>query len=204
LFNKQPTDFDDTTNLIGWGSYLFPFHLNKENSSKLDSSFQNTSEIMAAMVATFALGYLLLKTNVSIRYIGDSITALQWIHDQRFRGGPSLRSTVALTMIQHFMNIRPHSVLHVAGKANTINDELSRGIPRAVLSLHHSHQEIESTRIHDLLTLVNPLLPLSSVDDFSTLLNFLQPQLTTSPQPIPLPLSHKCGDRTNRLESRTG
>ena len=176
LFNKAPSSGDDTSNLIGWGSYLLPYHLTKQNSNCLDSSFQNTSEIMAASVATFTLGYLLSATNVTVRYIGDSVTALMWLRDHRYRGGPSLRSTIALTMAHHFARIKTHSTLHVAGKSNTINDELSRGITRPSLLLHHSQLEIRSPRIQALLCLLNPLSPFTSVNDFSELLDlFLQP-----------------------------
>ena len=90
-----------------------------------DSSFQNLSEFIGAIIAV-AGQVIMGRQSQSMSLRGDSITALTWAITERPKGERVSRAAVIWTMVCVGLNIHIDGVTHIAGKCNTVCDSLSR------------------------------------------------------------------------------
>ena len=92
---------------------------------KNDSSFENLSEFIAAIVTVLGFTWLGYKgKNLGLR--GDSITALQWAITERRRGSSVTRTAIVWTVLCVAADVHATEITHVAGVDNKICDQLSR------------------------------------------------------------------------------
>jgi len=127
-----------------------------------DSSFQNTMEFIAVIMA---LGLLASKgiRNIRFRLRGDSRTALAWSHKQRFKPGPSEAAAVAFILFAQEYGLRmgeeEEDLQFILGIVNVACDDLSRG--RSPTELGYDQEIIQSIkegdRLWELLELCHPL-----------------------------------------------
>ena len=90
-----------------------------------DSSFQNLSEFLGAILAILgqvALGYR--GRSVALR--GDSVTALTWAITKRPRGERVTKAAMVFTLLCIAAGVDVREVTHIAGTANKNCDRLSR------------------------------------------------------------------------------
>lgn len=113
--------------LISIASYEFPFDLHEQ------SKYQNTVEFIAVVIGIWILTRHDVR-DCHLELVGDSITALTWSYDERFKGLFNLGPAVAFTMLGTYYNIWVASIIHVAGENNQLYDSLSRGKNAAELN----------------------------------------------------------------------
>ena len=90
-----------------------------------DSSFQNLSEFIGAVIAV--AGQVIMGLHgqtMSLR--GDSVTALTWAITERPKGERVTRAAIIWTMLCVAVNINIDSITHISGKSNGVCDALSR------------------------------------------------------------------------------
>ena len=90
-----------------------------------DSSFQNLSEFIGAVIAV--AGQVIMGLHgqtMSLR--GDSVTALTWAITERPKGERVTRAAIIWTMLCVAVNINIDSITHISGKSNRVCDALSR------------------------------------------------------------------------------
>jgi hypothetical protein len=90
-----------------------------------DSSFQNLSEFIGAIIAVMgqiALG--LAGQSLALR--GDSVTALTWSITERVRGSLVTNASMVWTLLCVAADIHVQQVIHIAGVDNDKCDRLSR------------------------------------------------------------------------------
>ena len=99
----------------------FPFLVNK------DSSFQNTCEFIAIVSAVFVLAVRGFK-HFSYELIGDSMSSLKWSRSGFTKSTIARNAAVGMSLI----SVKADAVLvkteHIAGKLNTVCDNLSRNV----------------------------------------------------------------------------
>ena len=106
-------------------SASFPYCLEQ------DSSFQNTVEFIAVVLAMACLASLGVS-NASVRLRGDNVSSLKWSVKERFKGCLCLNAAVVYIAIGSRCDLRVEETIHLPGVENTICDGLSRGIPPSV------------------------------------------------------------------------
>lgn len=91
----------------------------------VDSSFQNLSEFIGAILA--AIGEVVLGYGgSSLALRGDSITALTWAITERPRGSIVTNAAMIWTLLCIATDINIRKVTHIAGEENDKCDRLSR------------------------------------------------------------------------------
>ena len=121
-----------------------------------DSSFQNTMEFLAILLAMYRvkrLGFV----NTRVHIIGDNTSSLHWCDKERFRGGRS--NSPALAYIILGMEVQNEIVTSsfIKGEENIHCDKMSRGIrPRALgypkevcWNAHRDKEFVELVRLVD-------------------------------------------------------
>jgi len=155
---------------------VFPFSLNA------DSSFQNSVEFIAVVVALGALSSLgVSECGVSLR--GDSSTALSWSSSERFRAGRSQRAALAFVLIGTQFDIQISEKEHIAGTVNCTCDGLSRNALPSDLGFDATHTFDTTHPCWDkLLKFCNPATDPTSVPlaELTSTCNLLIHELTTS------------------------
>jgi hypothetical protein len=193
---------DDTSaGFMGGGRADFPFHLNG------DSSHQNTCEFIAIVLGVVSIART-GRSGVSLRLIGDSVSALKWSHAESWKGHLCRRAAVIFLLFGVAFDIHVEEDEHVAGKINTICDDLSRGVsPEEVGVPSHRVIDLEGHAITArLIELCDPRITLNSEQDFVELwrevqgcIRGIKDELVTGilpvwsdsgvPSPLPFPLS---------------
>jgi hypothetical protein len=101
-----------------------------------DSSFQNTSEFLAAIVGLM-LAIRLGCSGASVCFRGDSISALTWLESGRFRSSYTIKCASVLTHLCIVHNIHVNKSQHISADMNFLADALSRfhdhGLPTSAL-----------------------------------------------------------------------
>ena len=145
---------------------------------KDDSSFQNLSEFIAAIVAV--LGFIRLGhagKNLILR--GDSITALQWAITERTRGSIVTRAAIVWTVLCIAADVHVTEVTHIAGVDNEICDQLSRRGTMTEKSVGDEAKDLgledvkvlafdSDSTVSDLIKLCDPLKSFDTDASFST------------------------------------
>ena len=154
---------------------IFPF----SDLSKTDSSFQNSCEFIAVVVALYCLCRLDF-TDVGYELIGDSRTALSWCKRGSAKSPLAWKASIAFSLLCIYGNLRLQTTTHVPGKENVVCDGLSRGGNGADFHLPaHSVVPVALLdEIKQLLTLINPCF--SQVQDLEAqyaICSFLQSKL---------------------------
>ena len=91
----------------------------------IDSSFQNLSEFLGAILAI--LGQLALGLGGrSVALRGDSVTALTWAITERPRGERVTKAAMVFSLLCIAAGVDVKEVTHIAGSENTKCDRLSR------------------------------------------------------------------------------
>jgi hypothetical protein len=189
---------DDTSGgFMGGGRADFPFHLNG------DSSHQNTCEFIAIVLGVVSIART-GRSGVSLRLIGDSVSALKWSHCERWKGHLCRRAAVIFLLFGVAFDIHVEEDEHVAGKTNTICDDLSRGVsPEEVGIPHQRVIDLEGHAITArLMESCDPRITLNSERDFielwrevQTCIRDIKNELLTSASPfwadsgVPSPLA---------------
>jgi hypothetical protein len=152
---------DASGGLMGGGRADFPFHLNG------DASHQNTCEFIAIVLGVVSIART-GRSGVSLRLIGDSVSALKWSHYERWRGHLCRRAAMVFLLFGVAFDIHVEEDEHVAGKVNTICDDLSRGVsPEKVGVPVHRVIDLEGHAITArLIELCDPRITLDSERDF--------------------------------------
>jgi hypothetical protein len=155
---------DISGNVIGAGSFIFPFGL------KSDSSYQNTCEFIAVVVGVMSVWRLGLY-NTSIRLKGDSATSLAWSESEKFHGDIALRTAVVFTQLAIRSNIEVSEIEFIPGVDNIACDKLSRGSSPLDLGFTHAQTILQDNDVNECLALCNPLQKLESIAQLSSLLS---------------------------------
>jgi hypothetical protein len=143
----------------------------------IDSSFQNLSEFIGAILAV--IGQIIIgMSGRSIALRGDSITALTWAITERPRGSIVSNASMVWTLLCVASDIDVKEVTHIAGKDNVNCDRLSRreqDEPKTSVEQMAEEMGIGGTRVVELggqeavmkiLRLCNPKIVLATESEF--------------------------------------
>ena len=145
---------------------------------KDDSSFQNLSEFIAAIVAV--LGFVRLGyTGKNLILRGDSITALQWAITERTRGSIVTRAAIVWTVLCIAADVHVTEITHIAGADNKSCDQLSRRCATTEKSVGDEAKDLglenvkvlafdSDSTVFDLIKLCDPLESFDTDASFST------------------------------------
>jgi hypothetical protein len=126
-----------------------------------DSSYQNTCEFLAVVVAFFILGKMGFR-DVTLLVVGDSMTSNHWCAAERYKGKSAHRAALIFTIIATHFNYWVFDTEWICSSDNSEMDMLSRGgeIPRSMYQ--NEEQILHFGQMREVLALVgscNPLLP---------------------------------------------
>ena len=142
-------------NLIGVDGLQFSFTLEG------DSSYQNTCEFLAVVVAFLVLGRL-GWSHISIRLIGDSVTSNHWCADERYKGSASQRASFVYTLIATHFHLWVSDSEWISSESNEEMDGLSRGLIDPILDWGLTSDQVFSLSMNqcvlDLISSCNPQL----------------------------------------------
>jgi hypothetical protein len=142
-------------NLIGVDGLQFSFTLEG------DSSYQNTCEFLAVVVAFLVLGRL-GWSHISIRLIGDSVTSNHWCADERYKGSASQRASFVYTLIATHFHFWVSDSEWISSESNEEMDGLSRGLIDPILDWGLTSDQVFSLSMNqcvlDLISSCNPQL----------------------------------------------
>ena len=124
---------------------------------KNDSSYQNSCEFIAIVMAIFLCALLGFR-DFSFYLYGDNVSSLSWANHG---GGISSRAksaSIALSLINIRIQSRLYSVTHVPGKLNIVTDGLSRGKTCQELGLDTitTSSREHCLLLNDFLMIINP------------------------------------------------
>ena len=145
----------EKTQLLGLGSHMFEFDL------KGDSSYQNTCEFLAVVVAFLVLGKMGYR-DVTLLVIGDSRTSNHWCAAERYKGKSAHRAALIFTILATHFNLWVFDTEWICSSDNGEMDMLSRGgeIPRSMYEEQSQVLKFGHMReVMDLVEACNPLLP---------------------------------------------
>ena len=91
-----------------------------------DSSYQNTSELLAVILGLLIAAYL-GRVNFSFSATGDSMTTLSWLVKDRVASALGKRAGIAYTIIASTLGAFNTGTVFKRGADNTLYDDLSRG-----------------------------------------------------------------------------
>ena len=141
-----------------------------------NSSFQNLSEFIGAIVAVAGLVHLGYR-GCSLELRGDSVTALQWAITERPRGTLVTHAAMVWTLLCISAEVNIASVTHLPGKDNHICDSLSRrgATPDMTVKEHALSMGIngkvldvgENSAMGDIIKACDPSLLIDSEEDFA-------------------------------------
>jgi hypothetical protein len=135
-----------------------------------DSSYQNTAEFIGAIFVIITMTRLGFQ-NIKVKLRGDSISALTWAVEEKFRSDLVHNAAVVFILLLISTGAEIVGYEHLAGEANWRCDALSRP------SLMKSHGELgiggipfldfrEDPVAQEIIRLCDPALPVDSDDDF--------------------------------------
>ena len=158
----QATENSDY-NLLG----AFQFDLSDLNFGN-DSSFQNLAEFITAILSLCGTIKLLGSFN-SVSFRGDSVTALQWCHEHRFKSIQAKNSSFIFIMILLRYNIQVDKVIHISSEENWKCDVLSRS--KSFNEIKSNYVEFHNIELvnfcySSLLNLCNPFVVYQDQDSF--------------------------------------
>ena len=116
-------------------SVVLPYRLEQ------DSSFQNTVEFIAVVLAMACLASLGIS-NASVRLRGDNVSSLRWSVKERFKGSLCLNAAVVYIAIGSHCDLRVEETIHLPGVENITCDGLSRGIAPSGFGFTHDQLTI--------------------------------------------------------------
>jgi hypothetical protein len=140
---------------LGLDAYKFDFDLGG------DSSYQNTCEFLAVVVAFLTLGALGWR-NITLSVVGDSMTSNHWCAAERYKGRSSHRAAFIFTLIATHFNFWVSETEWICSSENEDMDLLSRGSKRPEEMVRVNEQVLnlrELKGVQDLVNSCNPLLP---------------------------------------------
>ena len=94
-----------------------------------DSSFQNVSEFVAAVMGTIMIikmGLLFMIKDMGVGLRGDSITAITWITKERYRGESVSNAAMVYTLLGIACGSVVSEATHLSAANNWRADDLSR------------------------------------------------------------------------------
>ena len=100
----------------------------------VDSSFQNLSEFIGAILAVMEQ-IVLGRSTQSLALRGDSVTALTWSITERVRGLIVSNASMVWTVLCVAADINVQQIVHIAGVDNKKCDQLSRRGNQSVMTL---------------------------------------------------------------------
>jgi hypothetical protein len=133
----------------------FPFNVNK------DSSFQNTCEFIAIVAAVFVLTIRGFQ-HFTYELIGDSMSSLKWSKSGFTKSIIARNAAVGMSLVSIKADANLCRTEHIAGKFNTVCDDLSRNlVVDSMLCLKHLEIiDREKDSIIQLLSLCDSTLEL--------------------------------------------
>jgi hypothetical protein len=137
-----------------------------------DSSHQNTSEFIGAILVVMTLHKLGIR-NPKVMLRGDSITALTWASEERFRGDLVTNASIVFILLMIATGTEIVSQHHIPGEDNWRCDGLSRpSLGKTAEELGLSGVRLLSLTddpdIAEILQLCDPRCSIDSEDDFSS------------------------------------
>jgi hypothetical protein len=139
---------------------------------KDDSSHQNTSEFIGAILVVLTLRKLGIR-NPKVMLRGDSITALTWAYEERFRGDLVTNASIVFILLMISTGTEIVSQHHIPGENNWRCDGLSRpSLGKTAEELGLSGVRILSLTddpdMAEILQLCDPRRSIDSEGDFSS------------------------------------
>lgn len=141
-----------------------------------DSSYQNLSEFIGAILAVF--GHVLMgNKGKSLALRGDSVTALTWAITERSRGSIVTNAAMIWTLLCVAADVDIREITHIAGELNDSCDQLSRRDADTGMSVVE-HAEVlgiasaneldlaNNINVMALLRLCDPAIGIDSDDEF--------------------------------------
>ena len=142
----------------------------------VDSSFQNLSEFIGAILAV--AGQVILGfsgRNVALR--GDSVTALTWAITERPRGVRVTNASMVFTLLCIAADVNVKEITHIAGEDNEQCDRLSRRGSNPTMSVSEEAEDMGirgavvvemnlDQSVMDIIALCDPRAELSSEAQF--------------------------------------
>jgi hypothetical protein len=113
-----------------------------------DSSYQNTSEYIGALIGVIGLVQLGLR-GMDIELRGDSMSALTWAETERPRGELVTNATMVYTVLCVTYGIETKRTSHICGDDNYRCDKLSR-LSESGQSVHEVLQQLGLHNVPDL------------------------------------------------------
>lgn len=94
-----------------------------------DSSFQNTNEFLAVVLALAVIFQKkLVKPGFTYELFGDSVVSLAWVMAGRARSSIAKGASIGFALLSIHLQAEPYGTFHVAGVDNVVYDGLSRGL----------------------------------------------------------------------------
>ena len=140
-------------------SATFPYVLEQ------DSSFQNTVEFIAIVLAMACLASLGVS-NASVRLRGDNVSSLKWSVKERFKGCRCLNAAVVYIAIGSRCDLRVDETVHLPGLQNIVCDRLSRGTPPSVFGFRADQLVICERQEEMFLEVLSLCCPSTLLQDF--------------------------------------
>jgi hypothetical protein len=134
--------------------------------SEYDSSFQNTMEFIGIVIGIAMIARKGIN-NINVRIIGDSMSALCWAGDEKYRSPHIRRAASVLVAMSVKFGIEINEAEHIAGVENEVCDSLSRG--DTPMDLRWEGMVMGSNGeewLEELLDLVDPTLLIEEEEDF--------------------------------------
>jgi hypothetical protein len=111
--------------LVGAGAIVFGYN------TESDSRYQNSCEFIAALLGLASLLRFCHRTGRSVpravAFRGDSVTALTWVGNERFRGEYSFCAATVFALVVARLGVQISRADHIPAAENTDTDSLSRG-----------------------------------------------------------------------------
>jgi hypothetical protein len=94
-----------------------------------DSSYQNTCEFITAVLGVIGAVRLCRRSQhpVSVSFKGDSVAALTWLEQGRFKSSNVVNASLMYILICFWCCISVSGCVHIAAEHNTSADHISRG-----------------------------------------------------------------------------
>jgi hypothetical protein len=119
------------------------------------------------MVYGVAVAILSGARNVALSIHGDSLSALCWINEKKFRSPKIRKAATAMVAMSIEFGVQVVEVVHVPGIKNVDCDRLSRGSAPLTESLKNNMLITDNEMwLNDLLFLCDPTSELISENDF--------------------------------------
>ena len=154
--------------LVGAGAIVFNYDTDS------DSRYQNSCEFIAALLGLASLLRFCQRNRrpvpESVAFRGDSVTALTWVGNERFRGEYSFCAATVFALMVARLGVQISRADHIPAEENGDTDGLSRG--RSVRNVLGTEVEDwapdEDPLVSELKSLCDPLQFEARYADFDT------------------------------------